>query len=219
MTSHGIAILGSSGQVARALVREAAARGVHATAGGRPRVDVADYHSAATFLYETQPRVVINAAAYTAVDKAESEPGEAFRGQCRSASPSRSAVRRRAGAADPLSRPTTSSTASRRAPYVESDPIASTRRLRREQSGRRRRGADAIAPGTSSSGRRGSTAAKGTTSSDDAAARRASGEIVSVVDDQHGAPTSADDLADAISDHCREPSSKPRRMHRGGRIT
>lgn len=79
MTLHDIAIVGKSGQVARALMRVAAQCGLRAAAGGRPDVDISDYRSVATFLYEAQPRVVINAAAYTAVDKAESEPDEAFR--------------------------------------------------------------------------------------------------------------------------------------------
>lgn len=79
MTTHDIAVLGNSGQLARALMRVASQCGLRAAAGGRPQVDISDYRSVATFLYEAQPRVVINAAAYTAVDKAESEPDEAFR--------------------------------------------------------------------------------------------------------------------------------------------
>lgn len=74
-----IAVVGLKGQVARALVRVAQKRGVALAAGGRPEVDVNDARSLSGLLDRLKPRLVVNASAYTAVDKAESEPEAAFR--------------------------------------------------------------------------------------------------------------------------------------------
>ncbi len=77
--STPIAVIGLGGQVARALVRVAGQRGIPLAAGGRPDVDVTDERSLSGFLDRLKPRLVVNASAYTAVDKAESEPEAAFR--------------------------------------------------------------------------------------------------------------------------------------------
>lgn len=69
-------ILGSSGQVAQAL--KASAGYVEAIALGRPDFDLTDAESVRAAIAAHRPDVVINAAAYTAVDKAESEPDAAF---------------------------------------------------------------------------------------------------------------------------------------------
>ncbi len=69
-------ILGSSGQVAHALIESAGA--IDAIALGRPDIDLADPESVTTAITSHCPDIVINAAAYTAVDKAESEPDAAF---------------------------------------------------------------------------------------------------------------------------------------------
>lgn len=74
-----IAVVGCSGQVARALVAAAARRSVPLVARGRPTVDLDSRDSMAAFLAEVRPALVVNAAAYTAVDKAESEREAAFR--------------------------------------------------------------------------------------------------------------------------------------------
>jgi dTDP-4-dehydrorhamnose reductase len=73
MSGQPIAVIGASGQVARALARQADQRGVAVAVGGRPHVDLTDAGSIAAFLETVAPRIVINAAAYTAVDKAETE--------------------------------------------------------------------------------------------------------------------------------------------------
>lgn len=73
MPSPSIAVVGCSGQVARALVRTAAARGVALTARGRPDADLTHRDSLAAFLDGVRPGLVVNAAAYTAVDKAETD--------------------------------------------------------------------------------------------------------------------------------------------------
>ncbi len=69
-------ILGSTGQVAHALM--ASAGGLEAIALGRPGIDLADAASIEAAIAAHAPDLVINAAAYTAVDKAESEADAAF---------------------------------------------------------------------------------------------------------------------------------------------
>jgi len=74
-----ILVAGSQGQLARALIEQARARpGVHIVAVGRPRLELADVTSIVRALDAERPQLVVNAAAYTAVDKAESEPQAAF---------------------------------------------------------------------------------------------------------------------------------------------
>jgi len=71
--------IGGEGQVARSL-REAAARNdsIIFSFGVRPDVDLLRPSSIAKALADFRPDVVVNPAAYTAVDKAESEPDQAF---------------------------------------------------------------------------------------------------------------------------------------------
>ena len=63
-----ILVFGATGQVARELARH---EGV--TCVGRERADLSDPAACAALIAEMRPAAVINAAAYTAVDKAESE--------------------------------------------------------------------------------------------------------------------------------------------------
>jgi dTDP-4-dehydrorhamnose reductase len=77
MSGVPIAVVGASGQVARALVRAAAERGQALAIGGRPDVDLTDAASISAFLDRAAPSLVINAAAYTAVDKAETDTAAA----------------------------------------------------------------------------------------------------------------------------------------------
>lgn len=69
-----IVVIGRSGQLAEALARLAGEAGLPFVAGGRPDVDLTDIESLKTFILATRPSVVVNAAAYTAVDQAESDP-------------------------------------------------------------------------------------------------------------------------------------------------
>jgi dTDP-4-dehydrorhamnose reductase len=76
-----ILVIGCSGQVGWELVRTLAPLGrvVGASIEGQhgPRVDLTQPQSLEALLQETQPRLVVNAAAYTAVDRAEQEPQRA----------------------------------------------------------------------------------------------------------------------------------------------
>ena len=65
---------GATGQVGRELVRAAEARGHRLEALGREAADLADPEACAARIADTDAEAVINAAAHTAVDRAESEP-------------------------------------------------------------------------------------------------------------------------------------------------
>jgi dTDP-4-dehydrorhamnose reductase len=71
-----IVVIGKTGQVARALKRRAEATGVALELLGREEFDLETPDTDA--IVTRAPRVIINAAAYTAVDQAEREPEQAF---------------------------------------------------------------------------------------------------------------------------------------------
>jgi dTDP-4-dehydrorhamnose reductase len=73
-------VTGTDGQLARSLVERARLRSeVDLIAIGRPQLDLEVPGRAANTIAEAAPDIVINAAAYTAVDLAEDEPDRAFR--------------------------------------------------------------------------------------------------------------------------------------------
>lgn len=75
-----ILVTGASGQVGHALVQRLAARGIVYRAVQRPGFDFEKPETIAACFAEAKPTLVINAAAYTAVDQAESEPDAAKAG-------------------------------------------------------------------------------------------------------------------------------------------
>ena len=72
-----ILLLGAGGQVGREIEALAAERALPLTALDRTGVDITNAATIARAMEAHQPDIVINAAAYTAVDKAESEPEQA----------------------------------------------------------------------------------------------------------------------------------------------
>lgn len=66
-------ITGRNGQVGQALVQQAAAQNFQIAAYDRDTLDITDRAAVLHTVEREQPAVIINAAAYTAVDKAESE--------------------------------------------------------------------------------------------------------------------------------------------------
>ncbi len=74
---RALLVLGRSGQVAQALARLAPEFGYAASFVGRAEADLA-HAEAASLIARHDPALIINAAGYTAVDKAESEPEDAF---------------------------------------------------------------------------------------------------------------------------------------------
>src|SRR6478672_10672785 len=74
-----IAVTGREGQVVRSLVERATASSFEIIPVGRPELDLAgSAESIATAIAAVRPDVLVSAAAYTQVDKAESEPELAF---------------------------------------------------------------------------------------------------------------------------------------------
>lgn len=74
-----LVVTGSQGQVARSLVERASGRpGIEVVAVGRPDLDLEDPATVLPALAAAAPDLVVSAAAYTAVDRAETEPARAF---------------------------------------------------------------------------------------------------------------------------------------------
>jgi dTDP-4-dehydrorhamnose reductase len=77
-----IFIIGSNGQLGGELVRQGEARGLKLLALDYPEIDITDQASVDACLGSTPIDLIVNAAAYTAVDRAESEPEAAFSVNC-----------------------------------------------------------------------------------------------------------------------------------------
>jgi dTDP-4-dehydrorhamnose reductase len=73
-----ILVIGRAGQVATALTEASWPADIAVAARGRDRIDLAQPAAARESVVAEKPDLVINAGAYTAVDKAESEPELAF---------------------------------------------------------------------------------------------------------------------------------------------
>jgi dTDP-4-dehydrorhamnose reductase len=74
MSEAPLLIFGAGGQLGRELMALAHAEGVAAIGATRAQADIGDADAVARVIAEARPRLVVNAAAYTAVDKAEGEP-------------------------------------------------------------------------------------------------------------------------------------------------
>lgn len=75
-----VLITGANGQLGQALQAEAAGfPALTLISTGRSEVDICDTASIGQAIQRFQPQVIINCAAYTAVDKAEAEPAQAYR--------------------------------------------------------------------------------------------------------------------------------------------
>jgi dTDP-4-dehydrorhamnose reductase len=73
-----VAVTGSRGQLARSLVEAGGQHGVEVIMLGRPDFDIADEASVARVIERIDADVLVNAAAYTSVDRAEAEVATAF---------------------------------------------------------------------------------------------------------------------------------------------
>ena len=196
-----ILVTGGAGQLASSLDALARARGVPVSRVGRPDFDFDRPESIEAVFRVTRPSLVVNAAAYTAVDAAESDAAAADRAN--HAGPARLAALC-AAAGVPLIHVSTDYVFDGRkpAPYVETDPTApqsvyGATKLAGEQAVLAS-GAQAIVMRTawvySATGKNFIR-----TMLNAAQRIQAQGEgRLRVVADQHGCPTSADDLADAI---------------------
>ncbi|WP_319772071.1 dTDP-4-dehydrorhamnose reductase [Breoghania sp.] len=120
-TSPRLLVIGRSGQVAQALAERAALRGVPLLALGRETLDLASFSGLPEAALAFQPTAVINAAAFTAVDKAEESREEAFAINAHGAGRLAEAVR---ALSVPFLHLSTDYVydGSKAAPYVETDP-------------------------------------------------------------------------------------------------
>ncbi|KAB2846849.1 MAG: sugar nucleotide-binding protein, partial [Hyphomicrobiaceae bacterium] len=117
-------IAGWHGQLARALAEEAPRRAdVKAFAIGRPALDICELPTIERALNEHSPDVVINSAAYTAVDQAETDENAAFALNAKGAGALAAAAAKRGVAIIHVSTDYVLD-GSKTAPYVESDPTA-----------------------------------------------------------------------------------------------
>jgi dTDP-4-dehydrorhamnose reductase len=119
--STPILVIGHSGQVATALREAARRRGIALVAAGRPETDLTDPDSIDALFKRVKADLAINAAAYTAVDKAEQEPDLA---QAINADGPRFLAERAARAGIPLLHLSTDYVYDGRktTPYAEDDP-------------------------------------------------------------------------------------------------
>ena len=73
-----VLVTGGRGQLGRSVLRRGQARGLEIIAPDHTELDICDEAVTARQLESHRPRLVINAAAYTAVDKAEAERARAY---------------------------------------------------------------------------------------------------------------------------------------------
>lgn len=73
-----VLITGAQGQVGKELTQIASKKGFDVIAAGRAELDITQTQNVEDYITQCQPDIVINAAAFTAVDKAESEQDLAF---------------------------------------------------------------------------------------------------------------------------------------------
>ena len=73
-----VLVTGAKGQVGSELILEGEKRGIQMLATDRAELDITQQDAVNNFIQTQKPDILINAAAYTAVDKAESEPKLAY---------------------------------------------------------------------------------------------------------------------------------------------
>lgn len=201
-----ILTIGNSGQVARAMIERSEAVGISNEAIGRPMIDILRPKTIEDAIKRYKPTVLVNAAAYTAVDHAEKDVDSAFGLNAAGAG---TLARLADSSRIPLVHISTDYVfdGKKTAPYIESDPIAPL-------------------------GVYGQSKALGERQVDDATKRSvilrtawvyspfgknfvktmlrlaAERESVSVVDDQLGNPTNALDIADGIISICQHLANR-----------
>src|SRR5688572_422033 len=121
-----IVVTGREGQIVRSLLERGPVVGHEIVALGRPQLDLAgDHDDIVDAIVQTRPDAIVSAAAYTAVDRAESERDLAFAINARGPeSLARAASRLRV----PLIHLSTDYVfdGSKSSPYVENDPTGPT---------------------------------------------------------------------------------------------
>lgn len=201
-------VTGVSGQIATALAACAATDAdLTVLPLGRPALDLAAPGNAAGLLRALRPDVVVNAAAYTAVDQAESEPDLAFR-------INRDGAGAIAAGAAMLGVPIVQLSTdyvfdgAKPAPYAESDPVGPVSVYGRSK----RAGEEAVAGANPDHAILRTSwvyAAEGKNFVRTMLRLAASRPEVAVVADQRGAPTYAPDIAAAVVKVARNLLAEP----------
>lgn len=212
-----VLLTGRDGQVARSLFEKAELLPeIELIPAGRPEVDLADPGSLARVIRAVSPDLVINAAAYTAVDQAEDEPERAFRINAEAAGEAAAAARKVNAAIIQLSTDYVFDGQAKNAPYDESAPtnplsVYGASKLAGEEAVRAANPDHLILRTAWVYSPFGRNFVRTMV----AAARER--DELKVVDDQHGSPSSALDLADAILAIARQwPLESGRTYHLAG---
>jgi dTDP-4-dehydrorhamnose reductase len=117
-----VLLFGGSGQIGRSLLETAQKRGWEVVAPSHTDVDICVSDSVAACVRQYAPAALVNAAAYTGVDQAESEPDQAFAVNCHGA---RIVAEAAARARLPLVHLSTDYVfdGAKTTPYLETDPV------------------------------------------------------------------------------------------------
>jgi dTDP-4-dehydrorhamnose reductase len=189
-------LFGAGGQVGQDIIARGGASGIEVAARARAQADIADADAVEQALRQARPQIVVNAAAYTKVDKAESERDEAFRVNATGPGLIAAAC---AAVGIPLIHLSTDYVfdGTKTTPYVESDPTAplgvyGASKLAGEEAVWTRHKKHLILRTSWVYGKFGANFLK--------TVLRLAGERdeLRIVADQHGSPTSTADIADAI---------------------
>lgn len=190
-----VLVFGASGQVGRELTQRPPPPGFAVVGLGHAEADIADRMAVARAVRQHQPDVIINAAAYTAVDKAESEPERAFAVN-EAGSHRLAAVAQEAGAVLVHFSTDYVFDGSKTSPYVEDDPVAPVSVYGRSKEAGERAVRDTT-PRHIILRTAWVYAAHGHNFLRTMLRLARERDVVRVVADQHGTPTSAADIADA----------------------
>jgi dTDP-4-dehydrorhamnose reductase len=186
-------VLGRNGQTAHELGRAAASRRMELA--GRDAIDMRDPDRVADAIRRLAPEAVINAAAYTAVDRAESEEAEAFAINARSVGAAARACRDLGAPFVHISTDYVFA-GTKDAPYVETDPVAPVSAYGRSKAAGE---AEVLASGADAAIIRTAWvySTTGTNFVRTMLRLAETRDEIGVVADQHGCPTHAADLAQA----------------------
>ena len=201
MMRQRVLVIGASGQVGREVVL-AAPKDYEVVAPASRELDIRDAKSVETAFARIQPSLVINTAAYTAVDKAESEPESAFAANADGAG---NVARACSARATPLIHLSTDYVfdGTKRSAYSEDDSTNPLNVYGESKLAGERQIRDARTPGLILRvswvfGAVGSNFVK-------TMLRLASNDVVTVVDDQFGTPCAAADIAKAVWRYAARP--------------
>nr|WP_321440178.1 dTDP-4-dehydrorhamnose reductase [uncultured Hyphomonas sp.] len=123
MSDKLILVAGGAGQVARAMADLPVPAGIRIVTRGRPQLDLLEPGTIESAFEDLKPDLVVNAAAYTAVDQAESEEAAAFALNATAAGELAAAAARSGVPMIHISTDYVFDGTSAE-PYVESDPVA-----------------------------------------------------------------------------------------------